>query len=137
MKILLVTVVAQLALALSAGAEGEDTFSRTWPDDSWRPKLERLAIQSGGRVKPFDTFAREGSELLTGKQSYRGLRATDFMFSIAVEPQRWQHEKFVQVQHRALKTDLGLPPLDNQFSPDELMKSARLMPLFQELDAKQ
>ena len=110
---------------------------RTWPDSSWRPKLERLAIQSGGRVKPFDTFAREGAELLTGKSSYRGLSATDFIFSIAVEPQRWQHEKFLQVNHRALKTDLGLAELESQFSPDQLMSSTRLMPLFQELDAKQ
>jgi cytochrome c-type biogenesis protein CcsB len=134
LKLALVAFLFQYARAETSPA---DVFERTWPDSTWRPKLEKLAIQSGGRVKPFDTFAREGAELLTGKASYRGLSATDFIFSIAVEPQRWQHEKFLQVNHRALKTDLGLAPLENQFSPDELMKSTRLMPLFQELDAKQ
>jgi cytochrome c-type biogenesis protein CcsB len=36
-----------------------------------------------------------------------------------------------------LKRDLGLDEKENLFSPDELMKSPRLMPLFQDLDAKQ
>lgn len=117
-------------------ANADAVVAREWVKPIWRRPLQLLAIQSGGRVKPFDTFAREGAELLTGKASYRGLRAVDFVFSLAVEPQRWQHEKFLQIQHRAMKRDLGLAELENAFSPDEVLKSPRLMPLFQELDAK-
>ncbi len=123
--------------AQEAATGAEEVFSRTFPNQDWRSPLSRLAIQSGGRVKPFDTFAREGAEMLTGRASFKNLPALNFIFSIAVEPQKWQHERFVQLQHRALKTDLGLDPLENFFSPDELMKSPRLMPLFQELEAKQ
>jgi len=132
--LLVLALLPQLTLA---AAVGPDVFSRTFPENGWRTKLETLAVQSGGRVKPFDTFAREGAQLLTGKSNYRGLPAVDFILSIAVEPQRWQNEKFLQLNHLALKRDLGLVEQENLFSPDELMKSPRLMPLFQELDAKQ
>lgn len=126
-----------LPVFANAAETGPDVFNRTWPDPSWRTKLETLAIQSGGRVKPFDTFAREGVQLLTGRSTYRDIPATDMILSIAVEPQRWQNEKFLQVNFLQLKRDLGLEEAPNYFSPDEVMKSPRLMPLFQDLDAKQ
>ncbi len=127
---------------LAQAAPGDNVFSRTWPDPEWRARMEKLAVQSGGRVKPFDTFAREGATLLTGKTVYRGLSAVDLILSLSVEPQVWQDEKFVQIgggldRQERLKRDLGLPPNESLFSPGELMKSPRLMPLFQELDAKQ
>jgi cytochrome c-type biogenesis protein CcsB len=134
------SVLGTLLLLVSGSAFAEsrvNVFERKWQDTAWRKQLELVPIQSGGRVKPFDTFAREGAELLTGKSTYRGLPATDFILSIAVEPQIWQEEKFLQIRHLQLKRDLGLVEAENSFSPGELMKSARLMPLFQELDAKQ
>jgi cytochrome c-type biogenesis protein CcsB len=141
LKILFASGLFHWASAPTFAAEAQGgaaaVLERKWPNTEWRTPLSQLAIQSGGRVKPFDTFAREGAELLTGRASFRKIPALDFMFSVAVEPQRWQHEKFVQVQHRALKKDLGLAELENFFSPDDLMKSPRLMPLFQELEAKQ
>lgn len=150
MRFLGLVLVLKLALASlffceparAAEANADAVFKREWKDATWRKNLERLAIQSGGRVKPFDTFAREGTELLTGKSTFKGLRGTDFILSIAVEPQVWQNEKFVQVgagldKQAGLKRDLGLPENESFFSPDQLMKSPRLMPLFQELDAKQ
>lgn len=130
-------LLAFFPLVASAAAVGPDIFHREFADASWRPRLAGLAIQSGGRVKPFDTFAREGAQLLTGRTSYRGLPAVDMILSIAVEPQRWQNEKFLQLNFLSLKRDLGLDEKENLFSPDELMKSPRLMPLFQDLDAKQ
>jgi cytochrome c-type biogenesis protein CcsB len=130
-------VLAFLPVIASAAALGPDVFHRDFPDSAWRSRLAGLAIQSGGRVKPFDTFAREGAQLLTGRSTYRGLPAVDMILSIAVEPQRWQNEKFLQLNFLALKRDLGLDEKENLFSPDELMKSPRLMPLFQDLDAKQ
>ena len=135
-RIILPILFMALPICLRA-AEAPDVFQRTWSEEGWRSKLERLAIQSGGRVKPFDTFAREGAELLTGKTRFRGLPAVDFVLSIAVEPQRWQNERFIQITHLALKKDLSLNEKESLFSPEDLMKSVRLMPLFQELEAKQ
>jgi cytochrome c-type biogenesis protein CcsB len=114
-----------------------DPFQRQWSDEGWKHYASRLAIQSGGRVKPFDTFAREGLEVLTGRQSFRGKDSIEIMFSLSFEPQVWQKVEFLRIGHRPLKKDLGLDEKRVHFSPDQLMHNQRLMPLFQELDAKQ
>lgn len=121
---------------LSFGAA--DVFlQREWADASWRKLAGSMAIQAGGRVKPLNTFAREGADLLYGRESYKKKPALDFLFSLAFEPQIWQEEPFVQVTHRPLRQDLGLSMERTHFSPQELMHASRLTSLFQELDAKQ
>jgi cytochrome c-type biogenesis protein CcsB len=139
---ILVFLAVACAAFLPKTARADSVFSRSWPAPEWRDRVAELAVQSGGRVKPFDTFAREGAELFTGKAVFRNLSAVDFILSLAVEPQAWQEEKFLQIgagldRQTRLKRDLGLPEKEAFFSPGELMKSPRLMPLFQELDAKQ
>ena len=111
-------------------------FERKWTNEAWKVPARDLAIQSGGRVKPLDTFAREGWKLLSGREKFRGKEAIELLFSLAFEPQVWQEIEFIELGHRELKTDLGLNPDQKYFSPQSLMHSARLMPLFQELDAK-
>jgi cytochrome c-type biogenesis protein CcsB len=88
-------------------------------------------------VKPLDSFAREGIELLTGREKFQGKDSIELLFSLSYEPQVWQEIQFIQVTHKPLKKDLGLAEDQSHFSPKELMHSQRLMPLFQELDAKQ
>lgn len=130
-------VVLALALALFSLKAEAGPFEREWSDTSWKETAAHLAVQSGGRVKPYDTFAREALELLTGKQSFRGKDSIELSFSFVFEPQVWQETEFLQVTHRPLKKDLGLDETKNHFSPKELMHSVRLMPLFTELQAKQ
>ncbi|MGZ3693274.1 MAG: cytochrome c biogenesis protein [Bdellovibrionota bacterium] len=117
-------------------AAGPSPLERTWSNDSWKASARVLAVQSGGRVKPLDTFAREGAELLMGAHSFQGKEAIELIFSLAFEPQAWQEIKFVQINSFLLRKDLGLKEDEKFFSPAELMHSQRLMPLFQELDAK-
>jgi cytochrome c-type biogenesis protein CcsB len=127
-----------LLLAVSAFAEpAANPFERKWQDESWKKDAAILAVQSGGRVKPLDTFAREGIELLTGREKYKGKDSIELLFSLSYEPQVWQELQFIQVSHKPLKKDLGLVEDQSHFSPKELMHSQRLMPLFQELDVKQ
>jgi cytochrome c-type biogenesis protein CcsB len=123
-----------LLLAVSALA---NPFERKWQDESWKKSAGVLAVQSGGRVKPLDTFAREGIELLTGREKYKGKDSIELLFSLSYEPQVWQEIQFIQLSHKPLKKDLGLAEDQSHFSPKELMHSQRLMPLFQELDVKQ
>lgn len=99
-------------------------------------KVSLLAIQSGGRVKPFDTFAREGMALLTGKEKFQGKHPVELTLSLVFEPQLWNEIPFLQITQEPLKRDLGLDVKQNFFSPKELGHSPRLMPLFGELQAK-
>lgn len=141
MKTFLCSLLFLLASAGSFAEEGAraplDPFTRTFANDSWKKDAANLAIQSGGRVKPLDTFAREGVELLTGRETFKGKGSLEILFSLSFEPQVWQEIQFIQVSHKPLKKDLGLVEDQTHFSPKELMHSQRLMPLFQELDAKQ
>lgn len=134
----MINLVLGLLLAVSAFANpAASPFERKWQDESWKKHAAILAVQSGGRVKPLDTFAREGIELLTGREKYNGKDSIELLFSLSYEPQVWQEIQFIQVSHKPLKKDLGLVEDQSHFSPKELMHSQRLMPLFQELDVKQ
>ena len=70
-------------------AHAATPFDREWKDTAWKKTAGALAVQSGGRVKPLDTFAREGMELLTGKAKFRGKDSIELLFSLVFEPQLW------------------------------------------------
>ncbi|NUM88894.1 MAG: cytochrome c biogenesis protein CcsA, partial [Bdellovibrionales bacterium] len=108
-----------------------------WSSEKLLDGVSRIAIQSGGRVKPFETFAREGVELLTGRQKFQEMRATEIVVSMIFEPQLWQNVRFVELNHKELRRDLELDPGQKYVSPEELGRSPRLMPLFGELQAKE
>ena len=129
-------MIALLLGLLFSHSSSADPFSRQWNNLAWQTEARLLAVQSGGRVKPLDTFAREGVELLTGRESFQGKPSIEVLFSLAFEPQVWQEIQFLQISYRPLKKDLGLGEEQRFFSPKELMHSQRLMPLFQDLDAK-
>ena len=40
--------------------------------------LRELPVQDGGRVKPYDTFAREALQLIYGKESYKNKNGKKF-----------------------------------------------------------
>ncbi len=133
MKIFLVAAI----FFLSTSTFAKEPFTRTWENEAWKKAAARWAIQAGGRVKPLDTFAREGVELLVGRESFKGKDSLEILFSLSFEPQFWQEIPFIQIPYRPLLKDLGLNEKESRFSPKDLMHSKRLMPLFQELDAKQ
>lgn len=133
MKALVLTL---LLFPLSVFAAGTDPFARHFADNSWMKPARELAIQAGGRVKPLDTFAREGAELLTGGKTFKGKDSIEILFSLAFEPQVWQEQQFIEVPDSTVRKDLGLAMDRKHFSPAELMHSTRLMSLFQEMDAK-
>jgi cytochrome c-type biogenesis protein CcsB len=87
--------------------------------------LRRIAIQDGGRTKPFDTFARETARRLTGArpfgfESVKGLEPSEWVLSMLAVPDRWQSEKIVKVTHAGLREAAGLPKDTDLFSFKEL-----------------
>ena len=47
--------------------------------------LENWPIQDSGRIKPYDTFAREAMQLLYGKQTYKSRKANRGCFDLDVD----------------------------------------------------
>ena len=96
-------------------------------------RFERLAIQDGGRIKPFDTYAREQVQLLTGSEKYNGNNPTELVLAWLFMPQEWANKQFLQIKHLQLKKDLGLPETRSYVSPLELIHNPKLETLFTEV----
>ena len=96
-------------------------------------RFERLAIQDGGRIKPFDTYAREQVQLLTGSEKYNGNNPTELVLAWLFMPQEWANKQFLQIKHLQLKKDLGLPETQSYVSPLELIHNPKLETLFTEV----
>jgi cytochrome c-type biogenesis protein CcsB len=84
--------------------------------------LEALPIQSGGRVKPLDTFARESARLVTGHETFQNLSPLGLLLDWIAKPDDWSHQDFILVENLQLKKMLGLPNSQNRVSPEYLLK---------------
>ena len=98
--------------------------------------LKSLAVLEGGRVKPFDTFARETLRLLYGKESFDGKPAVEVVMTWLIAPQVWDEKLLVEIRHAGLKNALQIDPSRTHFSPSELFRNDRFSLVLQELRAK-
>src|SRR5258708_39393555 len=78
--------------------------------------IESLPIQDGGRIKPFDTFARESLQLVYGKQTYEGKSATEVVFTWLLVPDHWIETAFIELRHTGLKEALKITSSERWYS---------------------
>jgi len=105
--------------------------------------IRTLPVQDGGRIKPYDSFARETLELIYGKQSYKR-NAEDsrkepaylIVMSFILAPESWVQMPLFEVNHLDVKTRLGLPADGKHFKGDEIFKKEEFANLMQELSDK-
>lgn len=95
-----------------------------------------IPVQDAGRVKPFDTFARETLQLIYGKKEYNGKPAVEVVFTWMIMPHHWDEIEFVQIDQKEIKKQLGLDQEKKRFSPKELLAKEQLQTLFSELKTK-
>jgi cytochrome c-type biogenesis protein CcsB len=98
--------------------------------------LKYLPVQDGGRLKPYDTFAREALQLVYGSEKFQDRPALEIVTTWMLIPEHWDAKKIVQINHRGLKDSLRLEIEQTYFSPDELVHNDRLGLVLQELQAK-
>ena len=85
--------------------------------------LRLLPVQSGGRIKPFDEFARETILGLTGSRSFLNYEPSEMIISMMVNPQIWASTPIIRISNEDVRKELLLDPMRKFFSPTELMKS--------------
>lgn len=95
-----------------------------------------IPVQDSGRIKPFDTFARESLQLIYGKREYSGRAASEVVFTWMIMPAHWDEIAFVQIDQKELKEQLKLDLEKKRFSPKELLGKEQLKILFAELKEK-
>ncbi|OFZ10953.1 MAG: hypothetical protein A2Z20_08890 [Bdellovibrionales bacterium RBG_16_40_8] len=98
--------------------------------------LESLPVQDGGRIKPYDTFARETLNLLWGKETYHGRDATNVVFSWMLIPKDWDNTEFLLIRHSGLREALNLDNKRLYYKPADIMVSNRFVLLLQDLKNK-
>jgi ABC-type transport system involved in cytochrome c biogenesis permease subunit len=89
-----------------------------------QPLLE-IAIQDGGRAKPFDSFARELARRVQGARAFgfdtvAGLEPTEWVLATLAAPDRWKAEPIIKVTHAGLRQAAGLPTDKDRYSFLEL-----------------
>jgi cytochrome c-type biogenesis protein CcsB len=97
--------------------------------------IKNVPIQDGGRIKPFDTFARETLQLLTGKETYEGKPAYQIIMTWVLEPSGWEDKPLLEVKHHLVKKALKLEE-KKLYTINEIWQQERLPLIFQELRAK-
>ncbi len=128
----LLFVLMSVLMALATLAHPAKSFARS------TAPLRYLPVQDSGRTKPYDTFARETLQLIYGKQTYHTANgvsrpAVEIVTTWMMVPEHWDNEKFVQINHRGLKTSLKLNEEQAYFSPKEIFAAERLSLVMQEL----
>lgn len=122
MKQLLVLILMSLFSAISIAAPGDS--------------LKSLPVQDGGRIKPYDSFAREMLEMVYGKSKYEGRAATEIVLTWMLSPQAWENKKIFEVRNHEVLKALNLPLDQRYFTGGELFAGERFPLLRQELNAK-
>lgn len=98
--------------------------------------LKTMPVQDAGRIKPYDTFAREALELIYGKKKFEGKAAGEIVLTWMLNPTVWEEKQFIEIRHHMLKKALKLPDEQRYFTPVEIMKSERFTVVMQELRSK-
>ncbi len=118
-----------IMLALASVAQAADAPAETaLPHGGWDlTELKNLPVQSGGRMKPLDSFARETVLFMTGKTKYEGWDSVDLLLSWIASPQSWEARRFVQVARPDVRRQLGLDEDRKLFTPQELFNNYPLL----------
>ncbi len=125
MRRLQVTLILLLSLLIYKGA-----FAA--PGEAMR----YLPVQDAGRIKPYDTFAKEVLEIVYGKSSFEGRGAPEIIFTWMLSPSAWQGKKIFEVRNHEVLKALNLSADQRYFTGDELFANERFPVLQQELQAK-
>jgi cytochrome c-type biogenesis protein CcsB len=128
----LVTLAMILQSPLSRAADPQSPLE---PHTSWNfSEAGLIPVQSGGRLKPFDSYAREMVLYLVGSRSYEGWNPEDLMFSWLTYPTAWDQVSFIQVGREDVRRQLGLDEKRSHFTPHELIGNFALAQYASELE---
>lgn len=124
MKFALFSLVALLQIPIFAGAQAGDPVGlfQMVNEKVDTSVIESLPMQDRGRLKPFQTFAREANLFLTGKYKFFDVNPMAFYLTLIVHPDLKALE-IINVRDVALRTELGFDKSKRYFSMGELEKT--------------
>jgi cytochrome c-type biogenesis protein CcsB len=100
-------------------------FAQGESDLSAAQALSTVPVQSGGRMKPLDTLARESVRLVTGKSNFEKQDAVLTLMQWWADPEKTRSKEVIEFRDLELKKELGLED-KRWFSYDELSENQKL-----------
>lgn len=110
-----------LVLFITGGA-----LAQGHPELSPEKKLSTLPIQSGGRLKPLDTLARETVRLVTGKVEFNKQDPILTLLSWWADPDATKKAEIIEFRDIELKKKLGLDPDKRWYTYEQLAGNKEL-----------
>lgn len=105
-----------------------ESFATPVPQSDWNYKtLGSIPVQIGGRLKPFDSFARETILSLTGKTKFNGWDPVELMVSLITHSDEWDKEPLLFLSRKDVKRQLGLPEEESRFTPRQMLAQSSLI----------
>jgi cytochrome c-type biogenesis protein CcsB len=128
---------APVAPAVTAPPVAAPPVEKATPHTDWSfTDFRHTPIQSGGRVKPLDSFAREATLFLTGRRQFENWDPSDLLMSWIANPRAWEGYPFVKVSRIDVRRELQLDENRTYFTPRELFGNFALLQYAQHMDAK-
>ena len=111
-KVVSIAIISYLAIS-SQNLIASDFDKIPVVDKAHADKLATLIIQSAdGRMKPFDTVARDILNKIYKKDTFNGLSANQVMLSMMVHAPLWRDVPIIYVNNKELKKIIGLKESD-------------------------
>lgn len=99
--------------------------------------LREVAIQEGGRKKPFDTFARETVRSVTGREKFNGFDPVELILSWLTQTQDWEKQPILDAGFKPLQAQVGLKVVDGRIAPADLAANQEFQLFMQTVSSKQ
>lgn len=98
--------------------------------------LQDIPVQDGGRIKPYQTFAKETLQLIHGKSTYENRQPEEVVLTWLMIPEQWNSIPLFEIKLFSLKEALGLSANEKYYKFSELIVNPKLPLIFQELKVK-
>lgn len=99
-------------------------------------EMQTMPVQDGGRIKPFDSFAREQLEIVYGKTKFEGRKAYEVILTWMITPEAWKDKEIFQIQNLDVKKKMGLALDQKRYKGDAIFANEAFPGLMAELNAK-
>ncbi len=106
---------------------------------AWTDSLKTLPVQDAGRLKPFDTFARESLSLIYGKQVFKTEKdnvqrpAIEILMTWLLQPNAWLDIPLFEIRYSQLKATMKLAEEKKYFTFNEIANNDRFPVVMREL----
>ena len=99
----------------------------SYASDPVMDRLGEMPVQHSGRVKPFESFAREAVLYMTGRFHFRAMKPTQLVWEWISQPEKWDAEPFIPASFPALVKEFGVKQIHGRVSPEVVLSDHGFM----------